>query len=226
MRLGVLFSGGKDSILALYKAMEKEDVVCLITVISDNKESYMFHTPNIHITEYQADSIGLPLVTIRTAGVKEEELKELRRVIEMAKEKFEIDGIVAGTVESVYQATRIQRICDSLGLWCFNPLWQKNQLDILREVVELGFDVVITGVFAEPFDSSWLGRKINSKTIDELKKLSEIYKISPAGEGGEFETTVLDGPIFKKRLEVKGFSINFSKGSGIMEIKKLELKEK
>lgn len=226
MRLGVLFSGGKDSTLALYKAMKREDVVCLITVISENKESYMFHTPNIHLTKFQAKAVGLPIVFITTKGKKEEELKELERVIKIAKEKFGIQGIVTGTVESVYQATRIQKICYSLGLWCFNPLWQRDQMEILKEIVGLGFDVIITGVFAEPFDSSWLGRKINSKTIDELKKLSESYEVSPAGEGGEFETTVLDGPIFKKRLEVKEFSTDFSKGSGIMEIKKLELKEK
>lgn len=77
MRLGVLFSGGKDSTLALHKAGEKEEVVCLITIFSQNKESFMFHTANIDITALQAEALGLPLVQKVTAGKPEEELEDL-----------------------------------------------------------------------------------------------------------------------------------------------------
>lgn len=223
MRLGVLFSGGKDSVLALAKAMEKEEVACLITVISENKESFMFHTPNIHLTKIQAEAIGLPLVSITTKGEKEMELEDLKKAIKEAKESYGIEGVVTGAIESVYQATRIQRICDELGLWCFNPLWQKDQLEVLRELISLGFKAIITGVFAEPFDSKWLGREIDERCVEELEKISQEYKINPAGEGGEIETTVLDGPIFKRRIEVKDFSIDYSKSSGVMKIKDVEL---
>ena len=112
MRLGVLFSGGKDSTLALHLAAEKEEVACLITVVSKNKESYMFHTPNIDVTALQAEALGLPLVSVVTEGRKEEELADLEKAIAEAKSKFHIDGIVTGAVESVYQASRVQRICN------------------------------------------------------------------------------------------------------------------
>ena len=223
MKLAVLFSGGKDSCLALHKAMQKEEVVCLLTVISKNPESFMFHTPNIHLTEVQAKAIGLPLISVTTEGEKEKELEELEEVIRKAREEFGIEGVVTGTIESVYQATRIQKICDSLGLWCFNPLWQKSQKEVLEELVENGFEVLITGVFAEPFGKEWLGKRIDIETV---KKLVETEGINPAGEGGEIETTVVDAPFFRKKIEVKSYEIEFERNSGVMEIKKTELVEK
>ena len=223
MKLAVLFSGGKDSCLALHKAMQKEEVVCLLTVISKNPESFMFHTPNIHLTEVQAKAIGLPLISVTTEGEKEKELEELEEVIRKAREEFGIEGVVTGTIESVYQATRIQKICDSLGLWCFNPLWQKSQKEVLEELVENGFEVLITGVFAEPFGKEWLGKRIDIETV---KKLVETEGINPAGEGGEIETTVVDAPFFRKKIEVKSYEIKFERNSGVMEIKKTELVEK
>ncbi len=168
MKLGVLFSGGKDSTYALSKAMEKEEVVCLISVISKNKESYMFHTPNIHITDLQAEAIGLPLVKRLTEGKKEAELDDLKAAIKEAKDKYNIEGIVTGAIESVYQAQRVQKICDKLNLWCFNPLWMKDQEDLMRELVKNRFKVIISGIFAYPLDRTWIGKEIDYLIIDKL----------------------------------------------------------
>ncbi len=88
MKLGVLFSGGKDSTLALHLAAEKEQVACLITLVSRNPESYMFHTPNIEVTVLQAEALGLPMVSVETEGKKEEELADLERAIAEAKSKI------------------------------------------------------------------------------------------------------------------------------------------
>src|SRR4030043_1186663 len=114
MRIGVLFSGGKDSTLALHKATEKEEVVCLITLVSRNKESFMFHTPNIDITALQAEAIGLPLIRKVTEGKPEEELKDLEEAIAQAGNDFQVEGVVSGAVESVYQSEGIQRVCSRL----------------------------------------------------------------------------------------------------------------
>ncbi len=226
MKLGVLFSGGKDSCLALYKAMQKEEVSCLITVISENKESFMFHTPNISITEFQSEAMKIPIIKIKTKGEKEKELEDLKKVIKNAIEEYEIEGVVTGAIESVYQATRIQKICNELDIWCFNPLWQKNQVDILNELVDSGFEVLITGVFAEPFGSEWLGRTIDKRTVLELEKMSSEYFINPSGEGGEIETTVLDSPLFNKKIKVDEFSSEYKRYSGLIKIKKASLVEK
>jgi len=120
MRLGVLFSGGKDSTLAMHMAAQKEEVACLITLRSKNPESYMFHTPNIDVTGLQAEALGLPLVSVTTEGQKEAELVDLKLAIDKAKAEFSLDGVVTGAVESVYQASRVQSICQ-LGSLEFQP---------------------------------------------------------------------------------------------------------
>jgi len=226
MKLGVLFSGGKDSTLALQKAMQHHKVVCLITLISENNESYMFHTPNIKITTLQAKALNLPLIKKTTKGQKEVELKDLKKAIILAKNKFNIRGIVTGAIKSVYQSSRIQKICDELDLQCLNPLWLKDELELLNEIVNNKLKVIISGVFAYGFDRSFLGKIIDQGMIEKLKVLKEKYQINPSGEGGEIETTVLDSPIFKKRIEILDSEIFYENNSGTFRIKKARLAEK
>jgi len=223
MRLGVLFSGGKDSTLALHLAAEKEQVVCLITLVSKNPESYMFHTPNIDLTALQAEALGLPLVSVTTAGHKEEELADLKKAIIQAKTQFDLDGVVTGAVESAYQASRIQLICHDLDLWSFNPLWKFNQEKLLETLIAKQFQVIISGVFAYPLDETWLGKQLDLQIVGRLMKLEDQYSISPSGEGGEIETTVLDAPLFKKRIEILDSEVSARGNSGVYRIKRARL---
>jgi diphthine-ammonia ligase len=203
MKLALLFSGGKDSVYAGYLAKKAgHDLDCLISIFSENKDSYMFHTPSISKVKKQAEFMNIPLIVQKTKGKKETELKDLEKAIKKVKKKFNIEGVITGAIQSVYQASRIQKICDKLDLECFNPLWQKNEEEYLDELLREGFEVIIVGVFAYPFDKSWLGRKIDSNFIKEVKILNKKYKMHIAGEGGEFESFVLNCPLFKKRLEV------------------------
>lgn len=223
MKLGVLFSGGKDSCYALNEANKEHKIACLLSIVSNNSESYMFHVPNIELTKLQSKSMGIPLLSRITEGEKEKELNDLKKLILEAKEEYHIEGIVTGAVESVYQSTRIQKICDELDLWCFNPVWQKDQVELLKELVKRGFDVLITGVFGYPLDESWLGRKIDEKAIEDLKNFSKKYKINPAGEGGEIETTVLNAPMFERRLIIENFEKEYSNYSGVFKINEARL---
>jgi ABC transporter with metal-binding/Fe-S-binding domain ATP-binding protein len=223
MRLGVLFSGGKDSTLALHLAAEKESVVCLITLVSKNPESYMFHTPNIDMTALQAEALGLPLVSVVTEGQKEEELADLEKAIAQAKSKYQIEGVVTGAVESVYQASRVQRICNRLDVWCFNPLWKHDQKALLETFVEKNFRVIISGIFAYPLDEKWLGKQIDPAVIARLVELQRQYGISPSGEGGEIETTVIDAPMFKQKIEILNSSMESKGNCGVFQIKQARL---
>jgi diphthine-ammonia ligase len=226
MRLGVLFSGGKDSTLALHKAAEKEEVVCLITLVSENKESFMFHTPNIDVTALQAEAMGLPLIKKVTEGKPEEELKDLEEAITQAVNCFKIEGVVTGAVESAYQSKRIQSICNRLNVSCLNPLWKKNQKALLEELVAKGFKVIISGVFAYPLDESWLGKEIDNELIERLALIGKEFGLSVAGEGGEIETTVLDAPLFKKKIEILDSAVEAKGNSGVFIIKKARLAPK
>jgi ABC transporter with metal-binding/Fe-S-binding domain ATP-binding protein len=186
----------------------------------------MFHTPNVDVTELQADALGLPLVSVDTEGHKEKELADLERAIFQAKTRYGIEGVVTGAVESVYQASRVQRICNRLDLWCFNPLWKHNQKALLEKLLELRFKVVISGVFAYPLNASWLGKTLDQSMIEQLCELSEKYGISVTGEGGEIETTVLDAPMFNFKVEVVESELMWNYTSGVYVIKKARLVQK
>lgn len=212
MKCAVLFSGGKDSVYSAYLAKQKgHEISCLISIFSENEESYMFHTPSIKRVEEQAKVMGIPLVIFKTKGKKEEELKDLEKAIKTTIKKYKIKAIITGAIKSVYQASRIQKICNKLDIECFNPLWQIDELKYLEELVKNKFKVIITGVFAYPLSKEWLGREINEEFIREVEELEKKYKIHPAGEGGEFETFVLSCPLFIKKLVIKNYN-DFKKG--------------
>jgi ABC transporter with metal-binding/Fe-S-binding domain ATP-binding protein len=226
MKLGVLCSGGKDSWCACHLAMKKEEVACLISVRSRNEESYMFHTPNIHLVPLQAEAAGLPLVTVETEGIEETELGDLSRAISLAVEQYGIEGVVTGALLSVYQATRVQRICRDLGLWCFNPLWYTDPEVYMEQLVSTGFRAIITGVFAAPFSPGWLGRAIDRDAIADLQKYVQSHRITLTGEGGEYETLVLDAPFFSQRIVILESEKEYANFRGIMRVRRAVLEAK
>jgi ABC transporter with metal-binding/Fe-S-binding domain ATP-binding protein len=219
MKCAVLFSGGKDSTFTAFIAKKYGyEISCLITIISDNPDSYMFHTPSILKVKKQAEVMKIPIIIQKTKGLKEEELIDLETAIQNAKNEYNIESVITGAVKSAYQASRVQKICDNLDLECFNPLWQKDQIELLEDLVANNFKIIVTGVFAYPLDDSWLGQFINNSYIDKVKNLSEKYKINPAGEGGEFETFVINCPLFSRELEIVDKLISGKNNSWKMEI--------
>ena len=226
MKLGVLCSGGKDSWFACHLAMQKETVSCLISIRSRNEESYMFHTPNTHLVPLQAESAGLPLVTVETEGRKEGELDDLTRALALAREQYGIEGVVTGALMSVYQASRVQRICRELDLWCFNPLWYVDPELYMKELIASGFSAVVTGVFAAPFTEDWLGRAIDRNALADLIRYAASDRITLTGEGGEYETLVLDCPVFEKRIAVLEAETEYAHFRGFYRVKTAVLERK
>ncbi|MEN4005833.1 MAG: TIGR00289 family protein [Methanobacteriaceae archaeon] len=226
MKVAVLFSGGKDSTMAYYKAREEgHEVKYLVSLISDNPASYMFHVANIHITELLAESLGVPLIRKTTNGIKEEELEDLTSVLRDLKNEG-IEGIYSGALHSVYQKSRIESICSEIGLKSCAPLWHRDPEEYMMEIIELGFEVIITSVSAEGLDKSWLGRKIDLSVLDEIIDLNKRYGIHTAFEGGEAETLVLDGPLFKRKIKIVDFEVIWERDSGYFLIKEAELEDK
>lgn len=202
MRVAALFSGGKDSTYALHKILQKgHGVCCLVTMLPAQCDSWMFHRPCVELTKLQAEAIGIKHVMKKTEGEKEKELEDLIELLSDVKRIYKIDGLVSGAVASNYQKKRIDDICEKLGLKHFSPLWGMDQEELLREEVA-SFKVVITSVSTAGLDKSWLGVEINEKNVDKLIELSRKYRFNTAFEGGEAETFVVDGPIFKKRIQL------------------------
>jgi len=218
-----LVTGGKDSALALYRALKKGfQVKYLATMLPERADSWMFHYPNIHIADFFAEAVGIPLVKAETSGVKEAELEDLKRLLA----KLEVDVVVSGGISSKYQKERIDRVCKELGLNHIAPLWQERPLKLLKEIIELKMETIIVGVYAHGFDQTWLGRKIDETTISDLTDLNKKFGVSLVGEGGEYETLVLDAPFFKKRIKPVETQKIWQGTSGYLLIKRAVLENK
>jgi len=225
MKIAVLFSGGKDSCRTVYWCLKnKYDVKYLVTMIPKKEDSWMFHFPNIRLTELSAEAIGLPFVSKETFGIKEKEVEDMKKVLKV----LDIDAVACGGIFSNYQKTRIEKVCKELNLKFLAPFWQTDPEKFLKDTIDLGFDVRIVGVYAEGFDESWLGGKIDKKTLEDLKELNREYSINLIGEGGEYESLVIDGPIFKKKIKIIDSEKVWEEKtqSGYLKIKKARLVEK
>lgn len=225
-RVGVLFSGGKDSTYAAFLASKTNQLACLITVFPPSAMSYMFHYPDIRWTRLQAEAMGLPQLTRETAGVKEAELEDLKSAICAAKAEYGLDAICTGALASVYQKTRVERICSELELGCISPLWHVDPETHLRNLLRDGFLVTIISVSALGLDQSWLGRIIDEQAISELVKLGSRYGFHVGFEGGEGETFVLDCPLFNKRIEILRSEKHWEGDAGRLEIAEARLAAK
>jgi len=220
MRVAALVTGGKDSALALYRVLKQGyEVKYLATMLPQREDSWMFHFPNIRLTDLFAKAVGIPLVKAETAGMKETELKDLKNLLT----PLDIKGVVSGAISSKYQKKRIDQVCRELGLKSIAPLWQEKPVALLKQILSLNFEVIVVGVYAYGFDQSWLGRKFDSATVDSLIELNKRYGVSPVGEGGEYETLVLDAPIFKKRIELLQVDRVWENQSGYLLVKEAKL---
>lgn len=226
MNAAVLFSGGKDSTMAIYNAVESgDDVKFLLSVKSANDESYMFHVPNIHLTNLLAEAMNIPLISIETDGIKEAELEDLKRGFQKLKQ-LGVECIYTGALYSTYQKSRIEKLGLEVGLKIISPYWHIDELEYMNLIVSLGFEVIICGVSAYGLDESWLGRKIDGNCINDLVKLNDKIGLNLAFEGGEAETLVIDGPIFKKRVKILADSKKWHVDSGLYIIEDAILEDK
>lgn len=224
MKLAILFSGGKDSTMALYKALQEgHEVKYLVSAYPSNPDSFLFHTANIHITEMQAKALGIPFVKVEVKSLKDiGEAEEL----EAALRGLDIEGIAVGGVSSNYQGRIFGEIAESLGLKVYSPYWKKPHIELIEEAIGAGFEIIFTSVSAEGLTLDWLGRVFDREALEDLKILNEKYGVEIGGEGGEYCTTVLDGPIFIQKIKLINIEKLWKGMSGKLIIKEAELEKK
>ncbi len=217
-----LYSGGKDSTLALHKAVKSgKKIDLLITMRPENEYSYMFHYPNTAYTSLQAEALGIRQVFADTKGEKELELMDLERVLK----ENDVKLLVTGATYSSYQADRINNICKNLGIESVAPLWHIEPLEELNELSS-DFNAIITSVSAEGFDKSFLGARIDDKIIKRLQELNKRYKVNMLFEGGEAESFVLDAPLFRKRIIIEKAKTEWDGSTGRYMIEQAHLESK
>lgn len=223
MRLACLFSGGKDSTYSAY-LMEQagHDVVCLVTIIPADPHSWVFHTLNLEHLPEMARALGKDLVAIPSSGDEGGDLLALREALA----GLEVEGVITGAIASDYQWDRINGVCETLGLRVFSPLWRKDQDMLMEDMLAAGCRAMIVGVFAEGLGEQWLGRMLDGSALNELTSLSRSRGINVSGEGGEYETLMLDSPMHRAALVPLDMEREFHRDSGRMRIGGLVLRPK
>jgi predicted ATP pyrophosphatase (TIGR00289 family) len=166
--------------------------------------------------------MGIPLLEEPAEPGEEGELEGLRRAFERAG----ADGIVVGATASDYQHSRVNRVAHDLGLRVFAPLWRQDPGQLVRDYLRAGLSIVFSSTSAEGLDASWLGRPWDEGTVDELLRLRETKGVNPCGEGGEFETLVLDAPFFRMRLVVDRAEPIWSGTAGLWRVERAHLEPK
>jgi diphthine-ammonia ligase len=210
-----LFSGGKDSSWALYRALEEGLSVERLLTVHPEGDSYMYHVPATELAGPAAESIGIELVDIRPSSFDageatdagqqgDEELEPLEATLVELDDDLPggLAGITAGAVASEYQNSRIEGMADRLGIDVYAPLWGRDPATLGAEMLAAGFEITIIRAAAEGFDESWLGRTLDREALADLQELNDRYGVHVLGEGGEFETLVRDGPHMSRRIEL------------------------
>jgi ABC transporter with metal-binding/Fe-S-binding domain ATP-binding protein len=221
MRLIALISGGKDSVCALNCALREHEVVQLVNVQAV-EDSFLYHVPCAGLTRLISEAVDIPIVS----GVSfshEDELTLLKTMLRGA----EADGVVAGTIASNYQMSRLKKICAQLKLQLYTPLWNKGGERLLRAMAGT-MDIIVVQVAAYGMNESWLGRKLDEEAVDDLSVLHRKYGVHIMGEGGEYETLVVDAPIFKRRINVMNYEKKWfgEQWRGCLEIYEFKLEDK
>ena len=207
-----LFSGGKDSAWALYRALETGLNVERLLTVHPEGDSYMYHVPATTLAELAAESVGIPLVEVSPddlgaaadagAGAQgDAEIEPLEAALTELSAELDLAGVTAGAVESEFQTGRIEAMADRLGVEVFAPLWQADPVALAESMLDAGFEIHIVQVAAYGLDESWLGRTYDRETLSELRELNAAYGVHVLGEGGEFETLVTDGPHMDRPME-------------------------
>ena len=204
MKLAALFSGGKDSTYAIYDAKKSGHTIeVLLTILPKSDESHLLHFPNILQTEIQSKSMDIPQIIEYLADLEPdiEELK-LNELIKAAKKTFDFEGIVHGGILSAYQKNKFETLCQKNDLKLISPLWEKNDLLYMKELLDNNFNFIISSVSSDGLDNSWLGRKIGYPELQELEHLSKKFHFNLNFEGGEAETFVINCPLFKNEIKI------------------------
>ncbi len=193
------WSGGKDSCLALYKALDRGyNVSRLLNFISRGTGRGCFHGIESRLMQAQARAIGIPLVQKEVSPDMKAYEDEFKSAVSELK-KQGIHGMIFGDIYLDEHKQWVERVCSDSGVSFLEPLWNIPPEKVVREFIDLGFKAVVVSAKEDIFEKEFVGRILDADVLKELKKKN----ICPCGENGEFHTFVVDGPLFRNRIEIK-----------------------
>lgn len=194
----VSWSGGKETSLACYKAMQDKNlgVKYLLNIVSEDGKRSRSHGLDSSLLRAQADVMGIPIIQKRTTwegyeGIFKEAVSGLKK-----------EGIktgIFGDIDLQEHRDWVERVCREIGIKPLLPLWKEDREKLLKEFIRAGFKAIVVATKADLLGKEWLDRRINEEFIKDLKRLGDV---DLCGEKGEYHTFVFDGPLFKKRIEI------------------------
>lgn len=198
MTATALVSGGKDSVYATYLAdCQGFTVDELLTLEPSDPESFLFHTPHLGLVPLLAQAWGKRHRAIRIAEQGEAaEQEALERGLREGR-----GPVVAGAIASSYQWSRLLAVCDRVGRPLYVPLWGKDGGTVVEQEISAGLDIRLVHLAAESLTPELAGRRLDPALLQELaRRRREVRSLHLAGEGGEFETAVVDAPFLSARI--------------------------
>jgi ABC transporter with metal-binding/Fe-S-binding domain ATP-binding protein len=225
MKLACLFSGGKDSTYAIHLAKKQgHDIVCLLSIFTKSEESHLLHYPNLKWTKLQSESMNIPQLTIHSnSDETNDELIVMEKLLQNAKEQFQIEGLVHGGIKSKFQKEKFETLCLKLNLVSIAPLWKTEPEKYMNELLDSDFHFMMITVSSDGLDEQWLGKLISKFDIKILNNLSDKFGFNLNFEGGEAETFVIDCPLFSNPIKINEFIKNWDGYRGRFEIVDAEL---
>jgi diphthine-ammonia ligase len=204
MKLAALFSGGKDSTYSIYLAKKQgHEIKCLLSVFPKSDESHLLHHPNLKWTHLQSQSMQIPQLTITSESDEtNNEINALEKILIQSIDEYQIEGLVHGGIQSQFQKEKFENLCNKLNLKSIAPLWNRNPLEYMNELISSNFVFIISSVSSGGLNDSWLGKTITKNDIVTLYKLSKKFGFNLNFEGGEAETFVIDCPLFSNEIKI------------------------
>jgi diphthine-ammonia ligase len=224
MTVTALVSGGKDSVYAAYLAdTQGWPVDELVTLEPADPESMMYHTPNLDLVALQAAAWGKRHRAVPAPGAGD--VAELSALTAALGDRA--GPVVVGAIASSYQWARVVRVADALGRRVYAPLWRVDPARVVREEISAGLDIRLVHLAAEPLSPDLLGRRLDLPLLEELERRSRsVRRLNVAGEGGEYETLVVDAPFFRQRIDLEEVERSVAATTARLVVARAKLKGK
>lgn len=221
MKVACLWSGGKDSCFACWKAIAQGlDVCYLVSFISAEFGRASFHGVRRELMFLQSEAVGIPMIQRETTR---ENYEQVYKGVMHELREMGIEGLVTGDIDLVEHQAWVEGSCCEFGLEALMPLWGLDPGEILSEFIDEGFEAVVVCIKADLFDGKWLGRKIDKQFITDLQGFRQRPNFHICGENGEYHTFVVDGPIFQRHISVTPGDKVWREGFGFLDIAQAKL---
>ncbi|CAG9856277.1 unnamed protein product [Phyllotreta striolata] len=239
MRVVALVSGGKDSTFNMMQCIAAgHEIVALANLVPYSKteiDSFMYQSVGHEAIDLIAAAMDLPMYKRETMGISNDrgktytpsdsdEVEDLYILLEQIKKDVEYDAVSVGAILSDYQRIRVENVCIRLGLLPLAYLWQRNQIELLDEMIKCEVDAILIKVATLGLETKHLGRSLSSMQ-PHLLTMHEKYGLNVCGEGGEYETLTLDCPLFKSRIVVEDSEVVIHSTDPIVSVGYLTFKK-